>query len=535
MDPRVFIGIDYDSEDEFMVFYTRCRTDLLEIFRQSTLIAPLVTFAYCEHWLNLRLQKSLQETNIVCTAQDGIYLEWEALVAVLDSVLSRILLVSERPAVQNGLRLLECCLKVETHDPLILSIVLSCISALFVFLSMSSCQITSANCVAMTGVSLLPKVLEKIFYSLVYIDPSKSNDKQPVQQTKLVKNLRQHASSLMVKLAHKYPLLLLPLFDQINTTIQDLIKRNDQLSKMETITLLEALILISNHFCDYERQNNFIGDIVRPGQSCWHDLSQILKTPQDYMRFIGLEKLQIEPDVANTVFAQNRAQLMYALSLVLGIIKRCSWPDDPDRASRGGFVVAYTESGNPIFRNPATTHLVPLLPHILSLCKILNQIFTPDAIALLTEEYANAHALLDNEKKCLMGLAVIINDPLDVSQVKPGTALDKMQKFLTFSYESIYHMLGSAGPSLGRDLYQLPGISQALIESVFSYTEHIPDYRLRLIVRVFLKPFVYSCPPAYYEIVLLPIFAHFTPISKYLHIFNILKDFINSYLISLFF
>lgn len=63
MDPRVFAGIDYDSEDEFIIFFQRCRTDFLEIFRQATLISPLVTFAYCEQWLNLRLQKTFNDIN----------------------------------------------------------------------------------------------------------------------------------------------------------------------------------------------------------------------------------------------------------------------------------------------------------------------------------------------------------------------------------------------------------------------------------------------------------------------------------------
>lgn len=45
------------------MFFYRCRTDILEVFRQSTLIAPLVTFAYCEHWIRLRLQKAANEHN----------------------------------------------------------------------------------------------------------------------------------------------------------------------------------------------------------------------------------------------------------------------------------------------------------------------------------------------------------------------------------------------------------------------------------------------------------------------------------------
>lgn len=61
--PESFLSVDYDSEEEFAVFFYRCRTDILEIFRQATLIAPLVTFGYCEHWLMLRLQKAVNERN----------------------------------------------------------------------------------------------------------------------------------------------------------------------------------------------------------------------------------------------------------------------------------------------------------------------------------------------------------------------------------------------------------------------------------------------------------------------------------------
>lgn len=144
--PESFASLDYDSEEEYTVFFHRCRTTILEIFRHATLMAPLVTFAYCEQWLTVRLQKARLEMNTTTgRVHDPVYVEWEALVTVLDSVLSRILLVTERPSVASGLHLLEQCLKVETRDPLIVSILLSCISSLFVFLSMSSCQITAGE------------------------------------------------------------------------------------------------------------------------------------------------------------------------------------------------------------------------------------------------------------------------------------------------------------------------------------------------------------------------------------------------------
>lgn len=359
----------------------------------------------------------------------------------------------------------------------------------------------------MSGVSLLPRVLEKIFSAFITSDGS--------SQTVAIKNLRRHAASLMVKLGIKYPLLLLPVFDQINTTVQNLNRQQNKLRKMEKVMLQEALLVISNHFCDYERQTNFVLEVLQESQIEWTNLSAILKSGPDFVRFAGLDKPPAEKDE----HLESRQNLLNAINTVLGVIRRCSWPDDPDRASRGGFVVGLTESGNPICRNPATPHVVPLLPHILSLLRILNETFSPNALALLSDGFKTVYTMLDHDKKSLMGISPVLFDPMDPEQRKSATPLEKMQIHLTILFDSCYHMMGSAGPSLGRDLYQLQGIASALIGSIFSGLETIPDFRLRPIIRVFFKPFVYSCPPAFYETVLLPIFAHLMPLSK-LHLLN---------------
>uniref|UniRef100_A0A1B0D7F5 Uncharacterized protein n=1 Tax=Phlebotomus papatasi TaxID=29031 RepID=A0A1B0D7F5_PHLPP len=509
LDPRVFASIDYDSEEEFALFFHRCRTDFIDIFRQATMTAPLVTFGFCEQWMSLRLQKAMAGEVTNMTVQDPAYMEWEALSYVLDAVIGRILLVTERPSVQSGLRLLEECLKVDTPDPLVLSIILSCISALFMFLSMSSCQITAGNCVAMSGVSLLPRVLQKIFACLVFRDQS---PEPSVTSTKAVKNLRRHSAALMVKLGIKYPLLLLPVFDQINGTVQGLIGTPNQLSRGEKTTMQEALLQISNHFCDYERQTAFVAEIIAEGRQQWLSLVSAVKSPRDFIHYVGLDiepRPQGETPTHPTVI--NRTQLTYAINIVVGVIKRCSWPDDPDRASRGGFVVGLTESGNPICRNPATPHVIPLLPHILSLIRVVNELFS--SLHLMVEAFRGVHAILESEKRALIGMPVIPNDPMDPEAEKKvqTTEVDRMQQFLHFLFETNIHLIGSAGPSLGRDLYQIPGIADAVIGSVFANVENVPDYRLRTINRVFMKPFVFSCPPAFYDAVLLPVFAYLAP------------------------
>ncbi|EDW56190.1 GM22721 [Drosophila sechellia] len=475
---EAYIRLEYDSEEEFALYFFRCRTDFLEIFRLATLVQPLITYGYCEQWLQQRLRNAQAEAdaeaksgNVSCSVQDPVYLEWDALVSVLDGVLSRILLVAERPSVPAGLRLLEECLKLETINPLTYSILLSCISALFVFLSMSACQITVTNCVAMSGVSLLPRVLDKIFRALVMKPP---NELEKVQ-AKSAKNLRRHAASLLVKLAHKYPLLLLPVFEQINGHVELLLK-----------------------------------GARTSGPSGWA-FGDALKSPLDFMSFVGLDK---PPSFAveGAATLQNRSRILDALHVVLGVVKRCTWPDDPERAQRGGFVIGCTELGNPICRNPATKHVVPLLSHVLSLMRVLNELFAPEALHALSEGYRGIHGMMEHEKKLLMGICALPTDPLDATIRSEPTAFEKMQTFMMMVTEGCYHLMGSAGPSLGRDLYQLMGLSDAIVTNVFSRMDLVPDYRLRPIIRVFFKPFVYSCPPSFYDSVLVPLFAHLAPL-----------------------
>ena len=50
-----------------------------------------------------------------------------------------------------------------------------------------------------------------------------------------------------------------------------------------------------------------------------------------------------------------------------------------------------------------------------------------------------------------------------------------------------YHALGNAGQYLGYEFYQAPNLAQSLANSVFTDLEHIPDYRLKTIVRILSK------------------------------------------------
>ncbi|KDR17037.1 Exportin-5 [Zootermopsis nevadensis] len=499
-DTGAYACLDYDSDEEFAQFFHQCRSELLQTFRQATLVAPLVTFSYVQKWLATRIQKSMAEQGIECNYQSPTYLEWESLSQLLESILSRILVPTERPSVASGLRLLETCLNYEPSDPLLLSTLLSCVSALFVFLSMTTAE---------RSASLLPRVLDKIFAALVFSQPGQAKD----SRSRVVKNVRMHAASLMVKIAQKYPLLLLPVFDRVYATVQGLSRDPEQLSRLERVTLQEALLLISNHFCDYDHQTHFISEVIGSGADEWIALSsRAFESPLDFMTFVGLDRPPVEPS-SDDLNGQNRSHILFYVNLFLAVVKRCSWPDDPDRASRGGFVVAHTETGNPVCRNPAAPHIVPLIPHFLALLKVFNGLWTPTALASLSDGYRGAHMMLELDRSNVLGTPCSASfvDHVDVSHPRAQTPLERMQHFLTMVHDTTYHILGNAGPSLGRDFYQMEGLVPDILRSMFSNLEAVPDYRLRPLVRSFLKPFVCSCPPVCYESVLLPVLAHICP------------------------
>ncbi|KAL1122618.1 hypothetical protein AAG570_002945 [Ranatra chinensis] len=497
--PEAFAVLDYYAEDEFNAFFHRYRAEALETMKQATLIAPLVTFLFVERWLQVQIQDTIAKGSTEpCTFISRTYLEWEALSLAADAVLGKLVMAKERPEVGSGLRLLDLCLALEPSDPLILSAMLSCISALFVFLSMAPPETTAIY---------LPRVLDKIFATLVFTLPGETKN----QRSRGVKNLRRHAASLMVKIAHKYPLLLLPMFSRIHTIVLGLQNKPDTLSTMEAICLQEALLLISNHLCDYERQCRFVSEVVSPVSRPWLTMSTSAFTSTTaFMAYVGLDRPPVEPSSDDTN-GQNRSQIMWCLDVLIAVVKRSSWPSDPELAARGGFLVGTTAQGNPVYRHPATPHILPLLPGLLTLLHSLNALSMPQALTHLSEGYQGAYQMLEVDRQNLMGL---VNSSATASAATAATSttpLQRMQHFVSSVHENAYHALAHAFQSLSHDVYNVDNIGYSLVATVFSNLEFVPDHKIRSLVRVFLKSFINSCPPACYDTVLLPVLAHFTP------------------------
>ncbi|CAI9573123.1 unnamed protein product [Staurois parvus] len=430
----------------------------------------------------------------LCTLLSPSYIQWDAMTFFCECVINQVVRVlpKEDLPVSQGVELLQAVLNYQTKDPLILSCLLTNLSALFPFVRY------------MNG--FMPSVLTKLFSAV----PFELNTKGP--RTRSVKAVRRHACASIIKICRDTPDLVLPHFTLLSSHAT-LLFMDERLTQMEKYSMLEAQVMISNHFNNYEKQRDFLAQLLSPAISVWssQEIQRAISSPEELISYVGAEILKGLEEVESPCQA-NRSQLSFALYTVEGVLRRARWPSDPETAKAGGFVVGYTPEGNPIYRNPCSEHVLKLLDSILSLVRSFNNLYLPEVVQKMGDFYAKCLDVMEMEKKCILGLTQPVLDTYDVPVYRSSE--ERMQGFFCTMYDSCYQVMGNLGPSLSQDFYSIPDLATRLVNSAFCNLSNVPDFRLRAMLRLFVKPLILSCPPERYESLICPIVG---PLLNFLH------------------
>lgn len=489
--------LDFDGDEDFAIFLGKFRVDITEVVRLATLLNPIAGFQMVSQWLQTLLAARIEVGNELdnghCSPNSPSSIRWDALTVFMDGVFSRFLSSpNPKPSAEEGIFLLESLLNFETEDPVIQSYALSCISNLGVFLTLAP--------------GSLPKVLNKLFSCAVFTLPN-----QPaIIQSRALRNLRRHACAGLVKLCHLYPKLVMPCFDQIYSSVKRIQTQDKLISQLEACTLIEALLVLSNEFNDYERQCKFIIEVVSPatGILARDEMKVVASSPEGFMSFLGLTEAPVEV-TAEDNSGYNRSQLLHCMNIFMALIKRCRWPDDVEVAKKGGFYCEGSETyHSAYFRNPATPYVVSLLPIVAQLLRTYNQFWSPEARARVHPAFAPALDIHDSEKNCILGVRAE-GESSDTSGSKQP--IDRAKSFMFSFQDYCLQILGNAGQSLGPEYYQTPGLSEMLVNGALAGLDLLPDYRLRPILRIFLRPFVQHCPAELQPTVVLPLLKPVLP------------------------
>ncbi|XP_014069910.1 exportin-5 [Salmo salar] len=485
---------DFDSDEDFNSFFNSFRAQQGEVVRNACRIVPLEAFQIAAEWLQYQISTPIDIGSTVSKTAEGrcsilspSAVQWDAMTFFTESVVGKIFknVEDEKLPVDQGIELLQAVLNYNTRDPLILSCVLTNVSVLFPFVTHRP--------------HFLPQVLYKLFASITFevVEESKA------PRTRAVRNIRRHACSSIIKMSRDYPQFLLPCFDMMYNHVKKLFSSEALLNLLEKCALMEALVLISNQFKDYNKQKNFLEELMATVAARWtsDEMRHVLWDPALFLDFVGADQLVAEGTEHTTSI--NRSRLSFCVYTILGVVKRARWPADLEEAKAGGFVVGYTPNGAPIYRNPCNAQVLALLPNLLALIRTHNSLFLPENMCRLSETFSKAYDMIEVEKNVVLGLPQPALDIYDPPVYK--THLERMQGFFCTLYDNCYHTLGKAGLSLQQDFYTIEGLAEQIVGSAFVSLDNVPDHRLRTMLRVFLKQLVVSCPQECYNSLLCPL------------------------------
>ncbi|KFM64450.1 Exportin-5, partial [Stegodyphus mimosarum] len=252
--------------------------------------------------------------------------------------------------------------------------------------------------------------------------------------------------------------------------VQKLAQTPEVLSQFDKCNLLEALMLLSNELCNYEKQSEFLTQMISPIIVVWlsDNMKMAISTPENFLNFVGLnEEANIEQSLN-----KNTYELMLCIHVIRGCVKRCKWPSDPDIAKKGNFVHPLSDSLKKIFyRNPAAQCIVPSLHQVFLLIRTLNALHNPAIQTKIHPSFLRALDISETDKYNILGTAYIDNIQ------RPKTIIERMNTFIHSAYDSCLHILGGSVENLSIDFYTVPSLSKLIMEGLFSNIQYMSDSR----------------------------------------------------------
>ena len=506
--------MDFETDEEFSSFFGRYRIIMGEVIKMISSIDPTYAYQYCDRWLRSVLATQLTPQMLPVSKQSQIYIELDAIQWSLDAVLSKLTKEELNPILAPGLDLLKLCLDYNANDPMLASVILSCVSSLFLVVTVTPAALNPTLRCIFECITF-----EKFSRPAPSTAISQEDDKMPDE----VRALRRHGCALMVKIATRYPQTLVPVFEFLRQTIVE--ELYSKLSKMEFVTLVEGLVLISNELQNFEAQARFIESLAKPVCSQLKNLEVHFASPETFTRFIGFN--------GTKDCSEERGQVAFCLNFFVALFRRVSVPTDLLKCRTAGFVLdvgAVNEVVTAV-RSPAGDVGCHILSPILKLTKTFIEMFR---YGRQIPSLAKVFDMLDIEKSNVHGQSVVTylgnddtsddqqhipnqsNHPIDKASTNTITdneakLLKKLQMFVYEQFENLFHILAQFCTSLGHQFYKQPGLSSALVTSVVQCIDAIPDYRMRPIVRLFLKSLINKCPKSCFGSVLAPVLSQFCP------------------------
>ncbi|XP_028398480.1 exportin-5-like isoform X2 [Dendronephthya gigantea] len=452
---------DFGSMAEKYNAWTSLRRSTKDIVQIITSLYPADAFNHAASWL-LKLTNTPSST---VTETSAAYYEWDSLTCFAQSVISK-LFNNDAEYLQELIRcqirmdnttigfydLAKKCIEnlvdYETEALLIKSSIITCLEPFIPFLQYDF--------------ELLIKVIHKIFHSASYQHPNEEDN--------ILDDLTKH-----IQMSYD----------------------NDSCTSLERSLLAEGLVVISNGYVNFEKQEKYINELLAPIREDWMspELEQALSSPEAFLSFIGLYNSNEDEHITQ----KRRYTLNMCQRYIHAVLKRIEIPKDSQAQINGGFKTRHED----VPRNPGTSSVLPLLSNIFHLNRVFSRIWDPAVRVKIPHHLQPALDIHESEKAAIFGLDARDGEERPKAEPK-RSPVDNMKTFLFKLNEACAMTLADCS-RLGEGFYGAPSLGQHIVTYVIEPWRYVPNYRLRIFIRGFFKMYCRVCPPSYYESAVVPV------------------------------
>ncbi|KAF8937165.1 hypothetical protein BGZ58_003182 [Dissophora ornata] len=315
----------------------------------------------------------------------------------------------------------------------------------------------------------------------------------PTVTAREVRQLRGRAATTLVKIGRAIPDTLFPIYDEIDSAIQDLTKRN-AIFQSEKRTLQSFLLVIGfNSGMPLDRRTIFekavqpvIADLQSP------EIQHALSDPTKFMVFIGVVDLsdaskkalqEQEVDILKGVVTQRRSKLSGAIESLHVFMKETIDVKDAQKLELW------------------TSYLSVILPNVFSTIRCLNATCDEKLWADLSPDMNRVLSLSLEEKE------MMVTGKAPSSNSVPSTTgtviklISDLKIWLSVLRDQTYRVLAQMS-LLGPAFYSIHSLQNILEQSLFENVDFLTNRQLRLLINHAVQPIVINCPKLFMDSVL---------------------------------
>ena len=205
-----------------------------------------------------------------------------------------------------------------------------------------------------------------------------------------------------------------------------------------------------------------------------------------------IEKVRFLLDT--TIITRQRL-LFLSVHILCGLLRRITIPTNPAVCATGGYQETFEEI---VFvRNPASPAFMQLVPSLVKLLTFCHALHSPSS-PLVQSSFSFLSTMTDAEKAVYLQQQDTNEEPNLFSSVRSNplglSANDRRLHNRFSSFLDRLQILVGTYFTLKPDLYRMANALNVIGTTLFSSLDHLPDFRLRNLVRNCFLPFVRHCP-----------------------------------------